>query len=187
MIVGVDPCVASLPLLLALLAGGSGKSLAFTAGLPSLDAFCLSTLLLGSGGGAGVVTAGRFAGGGAKIRCGVGVSGTAGNVSFLSSMEPGRESGPKPGSDFPFGDEVRLDSAPDAMPQRLLIFDRRRGGTGGAAPLFPLSLFVGVDAWETKSGTSSSQTLSRMPVRMKAQSEHVVRRRARHHPDGHNG
>lgn len=96
------------------------------------------------------------------------------------------------------------------MPQRLptlaptlLIFERRLGGSGGAFSLSGkelveldkelvevltlnvLALFPFVIVGRVGVGGSSSQTRSMTPARMKAQSEQVVRNRARHQPELH--
>ena len=98
------------------------------------------------------------------------------------------------------------------MPQRLptlaptlLIFERRRGGNGGAFSLSGveppeldneidealrlnmLALLPFVATGRVGVGGSSSHTLSITLVRMNAQSEHVVRRRARHQPEPQRG
>jgi hypothetical protein len=181
-IVGVEP--ASLPLRVVLFVPelSPGNSTGFTAGLPSFDGLCLSALRLGNGGGAEVLITGRFGGGGAKIRCGT--RGTDGETSFFSSNDPALGLGVESGF---FGDCVTLDSAPEAIPHKLLIFERRRGGTGGVASLLLDSPLSDAEVGVTSSGTSSSHTLSMTLVRMKAHNVHVVRRRDKHQPDRQRG
>lgn len=70
----------------------------------------------------------------------------------------------------------------EAMPQRPPIFDFRRGGMDG---LPSEESFLGSGGGRL--GTSSSHTFSTIPVRTKAQREHVVRRRVRHQPEGQRG
>lgn len=88
----------------------------------------------------------------------------------------------------------------------LLIFERRRGGKGGAFSFSGDGL--GKEAVEVKrgallfteytlaedtegacvdAGSSSSQMRSMTPARMNAQSEHVVRRRVKHQPEPQRG
>jgi len=70
-------------------------------------------------------------------------------------------------------------------PSALAIFHRplRLGGTEGFSPFVARAIMGG----GRMLGISSSHTFSTIPVRKKAHSVHVVRRRARHHPFAHSG
>jgi hypothetical protein len=80
---------------------------------------------------------------------------------------------------------VALSPNADAMPHNPPLL----GGIGGL-PQPPESVLDDLsDTGEgsDNTGISSSHTFSITPVRMKAHSEHVDRKRVRHHPDVHSG
>jgi len=113
-----------------------------------------------------------------------------GDGSFFSTSLSGVLSGilTRPLSLSPSLQLAALSPKADAMPHK----PRLLGGIGGlpsptetAPDDLSATGLEGVDGDNT--GISSSQTFSIIPVRTKAQSEHVERKRVRHHPDAHSG